>query len=119
MGRLFVSSSPPEPPKPDQLGKLTPEQERQLHHWQRFAAPRSSQRSGFPWRLVAWGLGIWAGLLLAAIAAFVLLSHPRYAGESQQEPRDRPSAWMGVVIVVSCVGGSLVLGRWLEIQQRR
>mgnify|MGYP005845103213 CR=1 FL=1 len=114
-----MSSSPPEPPKPDSLGKLTPEQERQLQHWQRFATPRSSRRSGVSWRLVAWGLGLWAGLLLLALAAFVLLSHPGYVGGRASQPRDRPSAWMGVVIVVSCVGGSLVLGRWLEIQQRR
>lgn len=114
-----MSSFPPEPPKPDSLGKLTPEQEQQLQHWQRFTTSNPSRRSGVPWRLLAWGLGIWAGLLLAAIAAFILLSHPRYAGWRQDEPSDRPSAWMGVVIVVSCVGGSLLLGRWLEIQRRR
>ena len=111
-----MSLSPPEPPKPDSLGKLTPEQERQVQHWRRFASPR---RSRFPWRLLAWGLGIWTGFLLAAIAAFILLSHPRYVGVRPEEPRDRPSPWLGVVIVVSCVGGSLVLARWLEIQRRR
>lgn|GEM_PF-2355343 len=114
-----MSSSPPEPPKPDSLGKLTPEQERQVQRWQRFASSNSSRRGGFPWRLLAWGLGIWAGFLLAAIAAFILLSHPRYVGVRQEEPRDRPSPWLGVVIVVSCVGGSLLLAHWLEIQRRR
>lgn len=95
-----------------------------MQRWQQMASPRPSpttlaSKRGVPWRLVAWGLGIWASLLLVALAAFVLLSHPRYVGGSQEEPRDRPSPWMGVVIVVSCVGGSLLLGRWLEIQQRR
>ncbi|WP_159783023.1 hypothetical protein [Sodalinema gerasimenkoae] len=119
-----MSSPPPNPPKRDSLGQLSPEQERQVQRWQQMAAPRSSPTQSppnrrIPWRLVAWGLGIWASLLLAAIAAFLLLSHPRYVGGSSEEPRDRPSPWMGVVIVVSCVGGSLLLGRWLEIQQRR
>ncbi len=114
-----MSPSPPEPPKPDSLGKLTPEQERQVQHWRRFAPSKSSRREGFPWRLVAWGLGIWASLLLAAIAAFILLSHPRYVGMRSEEPRDRPSPWLGVVVVVTCISGSLLLGRWLEGQQRR
>ena len=89
-----MSSLPPKPPNSDSLGQLSPEQEQQVQRWQRMAASRSSSRGGIPWRLVAWGLGIWASLLLVAVAAFVLLSHPRYVGGSSEEPRDRPP-WTG------------------------
>ncbi|NMG58603.1 hypothetical protein E1H12_08695 [Geitlerinema sp. P-1104] len=119
-----MSSPPPTPPNRDSLGELSPQQEQQVQRWQKLAAPPSSRTKatperGIPWGLIALGLGIWAGLLLTAMAAFVLLSHPRYVGEIREEPRDRPSPWMGVVIVVSCTGGSLLLGRWLEIRGRR
>lgn len=109
------------PPPPEDLGQLTPEQERQLQAWRRWTDSPQTQPSS-RLRGLAWLLGVWTGCLLIAVAAFWLLSNPRYArlgtASSEKNPA-RLSGWTAVVVVVGCTGGTMLLGRWLEIQRRR
>ena len=115
-----MSSLPPKPPNSDSLGQLSPEQEQQVQRWQRMAASRSSSRGGDSLAVSGLGLGdlgefIACGRRRLCAAESSSLCGGKFRGTA----RSRPGLGMGVVIVVSCVGGSLLLGRWLEIRGRR
>lgn len=125
----MVQSPPPnfnEDRHRQQLQRLTPPQERQLHRLQTFVEPTAKPESGsaqtpatpppkwLPYALVGFLLLLGIALSVGGTLAYISLVDPNSVKLETPQTEAKFSRWTVVTIVLSCTVGSILIARQLE-----